>query len=156
MGRKNKQISLEDSERITLRYASKYHPKAEVRDKCHGLLLNHSGMSQKDVALHLGVSQNTVGSWIKTWTKSGIAGLCRKTGQGRKPILSTSNDKHSQLIEKILEQQNQSIKAIQAELMTELAVQMSTDTVKRYLKKMIIHGEESVDVPIKVSKRKSI
>jgi hypothetical protein len=44
MGRKKKQILLEDSERITVGYASKYHYKVELREKCHALLLNHLGM----------------------------------------------------------------------------------------------------------------
>ncbi|NBB30955.1 helix-turn-helix domain-containing protein [Cellulophaga sp. BC115SP] len=69
---------------------------------------------------------------MKTWKESGLAGLCRKSGQGCKPILSIQNTEHNQLIEKVLQQQNQSIKSIQAELAKVLSVDMSTDTVKRY------------------------
>lgn len=155
MGRKKKQIELEESEHSSLLHNSKYHAKAEVREKCQAILLNHSGLSQKDVARHLRVSEVSICHWIQTWKHSGLAGLCRKSGQGRKPILSIQNTEHNQLIEKVLQQQSQSIKSIQAELVKELSVDMSTDTVKRYLKKIVTHGEESVAVLAKGKTKRS-
>lgn len=156
MSRKEKHIELTETERLTLREGSKYHPRPEFRVKCQGLLLNHTGMGFKAIATHLGVNHNTVGNWVKTWETVGIAGLCRKNGQGRKPILSVSNAAHTDLLDKTVETHRQNVKAIRAELVKELATPMSTDTVKRFLKKIITVGDESVDVPIKVKIKKSI
>ena len=132
MSRKEKHIELTETERLTLREGSKYHPKPEFRVKCHGLLLNHTGMSFKAIATHLNINHNTVGSWVKTWETVGIAGLCRKNGQGRKLILSISNTVHTDLLDKTVETYRQNVKAIRAELVKELAIPMSTDTVKRF------------------------
>ncbi len=132
MSRKEKHIELTETERLTLREGSKYHPKPEFRVKCQGLLLNHTGMSFKAIATHLNINHNTVGSWVKTWETVGIAGLCRKNGQGRKLILSISNTVHTDLLDKTVETYRQNVKAIRAELVKELAIPMSTDTVKRF------------------------
>lgn len=58
MSRKEKHIALTETERLTLREGSKYHPKPEFRVKCQGLLLNHTGMGFKAIATHLGVNHN--------------------------------------------------------------------------------------------------
>jgi transposase len=117
--------------------------------KCQGLLLNNSGMDYDKITEHLVVNKNTVCNWIKTWEKKGIAGLARKNGQGRPLILSVSNKQHTEILDKAVESHYQNIKAIQADLVKELATPMSSDTVKRFLKKIIIHTDVSATVPIK-------
>ena len=156
MSRKEKHIELTETERLTLLEGSKYHPKPEFRVKCQGLLLNHTGMRFKAIATHLGVNHNTVGNWVKSWETLGIAGLCRKNGQGRKLILSISNAAHTDLLDKTVQTHRQNVKAIRAELVKELATPMSSDTVKRFLKKILTVGEESVGVPVKVRTKKHI
>ena len=137
MSRKEKHIALTETERLTLREGSKYHPKPEFRVKCQGLLLNHTGMGFKAIATHLGVNHNTVRNWVKAWATVGIAGLCRKNGQGRKLILSINNALHTDLLDKTVETHRQNVKAIRTELVKELAMPMSSDTVKRFLKKFL-------------------
>jgi transposase len=89
------------------------------------------------------VNKNTICNWIKVWDKNGVAGLARKNGQGRKQILSISNKKHTEILDKAVESHYQNIKAIQSDLVKELAIPMSSDTVKRFLKKIIIHTDVS-------------
>jgi transposase len=149
MNRRKKQLNLVESERITLRYGSKYHPKPEFREKCQGILLLDSGMTYINISKHLGVNINTVCNWVKVWQSKGIAGFNRKNGQGRKAILSVSNPRHSELLSKFVEANGQNVKAIQAELIKELIVPMSSDTVKRFLKKTIIRSDAFADVAIK-------
>ena len=76
-------------------------------------------------------------------------GLSRKHGQGRKQILSVSNKKHTDVLDKAVDSHYHNIKAIQADLVKELALPMSTDTVKRFLKKIIIPIDVSVGVRTK-------
>jgi len=63
--------------------------------------------------------------------------------------LSVTNANHIQQLDKAVETHSQNVKAIQAELEKELNTSMSSDTVKRFLKKIIIHGDASVAVRIK-------
>lgn len=149
MSRKEKHIALVESEQITLREGAKYHPKVEFREKCRALLLKQAGVTIKQIAAHLDVNHNTVGNWIKTWERVGIVGLNRKIGQGRSPILSVTNTTHVQYLDRAVESHSQNVKAIQAELVKELNTPMSADTVKRFLKKIIIHGDASAGVRIK-------
>ena len=149
MSRKEKHICLTESEQITLQQGAKYHPKPEFREKCRALLLNQAGVAIKQVATHLAVNPNTVGNWIMGWEEVGIVGLNRKLGQGRNPILTLTNLGHIQLLDKAVEAHSQNVKAIQAELVNELATPMSSDTVKRFLKKIIIHADASAGVRIK-------
>jgi transposase len=150
MSRKEKHIALTEEELITLQQGAKYHPKPEFREKCRALLLNQAGVTIKQIATHLTVNHNTVGNWIMAWEEVGIVGLNRKAGQGRTPILSISNATHTHYLNNAVEAHAQNVKAIQAELVKELNTPMSSDTVKRFLKKIIIHGDASDAVRIKV------
>jgi transposase len=149
MSRKDKHIDLIDAEIVTLQQGSKYHPKPEFREKCRALLLNQAGVTIQQIATHLAVNHNSVGSWIKLWETVGIVGLNRKAGQGRVPILSLNNAIHTQYLNNAVEVHAQNVKAIQAQLVKELALPMSSDTVKRFLKKIIIHGDASAGVRTK-------
>lgn len=149
MSRREKHIDLAESELITLQQGAKYHSKAEFREKCRALLLNQAGVTIKQIAAHLAINHNTVGNWINIWETVGIAGLNRKIGQGRNPILSVTNASHIQHLDKAVDTHAQNVKAIQTELVKELNTSMSSDTVKRFLKKIIIHGDASVGVRIK-------
>ncbi len=134
-------------EKSTLQQGAKHHPKVEFREKCRGLLLNQAGVTIKQVATHLSVNHNTVGNWIKAWEKLGIAGLQRKTGQGRIPILNVTSSDHVKALEKAVNTDAKNVKMIQAELIETLNTPMSSDTVKRFLKKIIIPGVVSAVAP---------
>lgn len=149
MSRKEKHIDLSPTEQITLQQGAKYHPKPEFREKCRALLLNQAGVTIKQIATHLAVNHNTIGNWIMGWEEVGLVGLNRKPGQGRNPILNLTNSGHVQVLDKAVQAHAQNVKAIQAELVKELATPMSSDTVKRFLKKIIIHGDVSAGVRMK-------
>ena len=143
MSRKEKHIDLSESEENKLLQASKYHEKPQYREKCRAILLNHAGVSIKHIAQHLKISHITVGKWLIAWEEYQFDSLDRKKGQGRKLILSVTNSAHVETLDKAVEIHRQNIKGIQTELIKELQTAMSTDTVKRFLKKIIIHGDAS-------------
>ncbi len=74
---------------------------------------------------------------MRAWETSRFSSLARKVGQGRKPILTVTNALHTDVLDKAVEAHRQDVKAIQAELIQSLEVPMSTDTVKRFLKKLL-------------------
>ncbi len=147
MSRKEKHIDLTATEIFTLQQGAKHHPKTEFREKCRALLLNQAGVTIKQIATHLAVNHNTVGNWIMAWEELGITGLHRKTGQGRSPILNITSSIHVEALVKAVETNAQNVKIVQAELIEALNTPMSADTVKRFLKKIIIPGGVSAVVP---------
>lgn len=148
MSRKEKHIALSESEQATLLQESKYHEKPQYREKCRAILLNHAGVSIKQVAQHLRISHISIGKWLIAWENYKFNSLARKQGQGRKPILSVTNAAHVELLDKAVEVHRQNVKGIQTELINSLETPMSSATVKRFLKKIIIHGDASADVHI--------
>lgn len=148
MSRKEKHIDLSESEENRLLQASKYHEKSQYREKCRAILLNHAGVSIKQIAQHLKISHITIGKWLIAWQEYQFDSLARKKGQGRKPILTIANSAHVETLDKAVEIHRQNVKGIQTELIKELQTTMSTDTVKRFLKKIIIHGDASDAVRI--------
>lgn len=142
MGRK-RCIELTETEHLTLREGIKNHSKHEFRRCCQALLWSHKGWSAKAVASELEVCPQTVGNWLTAWQSSGLVGLMRQQGQGRKPILSVTNMAHQQALDTALQAHYQDSERIKVDLQTALGVSMSRDTVKRFLKKTVIRGTVS-------------
>lgn len=74
--------------------------------------------------------------------------LARKKGQGCKPILTLTNSTHTDLLDKAVNIHRQDVKSIKVALVEALGKPMSTETVKRFLKKIIIHGGACDVAPI--------
>lgn len=146
MSRKKRYIKLTETEVFTLREGSKNHPKPEFRERCQALLLSHSGLSIRQIASHLGYCVQSVGSWYTEWENKGIIGLRRSKGQGRIPILSIDDQEHTLALSEAVCKHYQDVKSIKAEMTLALGQEMSTDTVKRFLKKIITVGDVSAQI----------
>lgn len=149
MSRKKKYIELTESEEIMLTEGLKHHPKASFRQKSNALLMSHRGLEISFIASFFQVKPHTVGMWFKSWETQGLCGLKRMKGQGRKSILKVSNQAHIAALDAAVERHYQDVGRIKSDLETSLKLSMSKDTVKRFLKKIITHGEEFDAVPIK-------
>jgi transposase len=132
MSRKQRYIELSESEQATLREGSKYHSKHEFRERCQALLLSKKGWSIQQLAEHFEVVPHTIGHWFNDWETRGLVGLMRHSGQGRKTILRLDNQAHTQALEKAVDQSYQDVGRIKVELETQLKLEMSNDTVKRF------------------------
>ena len=143
MSRQKRCISLSDTEKLTLREALKNHPKHEFRRACQALLWSYKGFSAKEVAAYTEVSQHSIGKWLSVWQEQGLVGLMRQKGQGKKPILSLTNNFHQQALSRALTAHYQDAERIKADLQMALGQTMSRDTVKRFLKKMTTTGDAS-------------
>jgi transposase len=149
MSRKNKYIQLSEPEEITLTEGLHHHPKAEFRQKSNALLMSHKGLTISFIASFFRVKPHTIGVWFKDWETEGLCGLRRMKGQGRKSILKVSNQAHITALDVAVEKHYQDVERIKTDLESSLKMNMSKDTVKRFLKKIITHGEEFAAVPIK-------
>jgi transposase len=83
------------------------------------------------------ISEITVYAWLDRWEKLGLSGLMNRPGRGRKAILSLQNSTHVKSVKSAVGKNPQSVKQVVAELETALDTEMSTDTVKRFLKNLV-------------------
>lgn len=140
MSRKKRFIRLTDSEIITLEEGHKNGKSYQFRDRCQCLLLSNQGYTTNELKAIFKVSLITIYSWFNRWELNGIAGLLNRPGQGRKVKLSLDNEYHVKALEELAEENYQDVKRIRDELEKKFNLSLSTDTVKRYLKKITFDG----------------
>ncbi len=105
------------------------------RNRCHAILLKSEGRYSEEVGKILGMSHNTVNSWLKRYKTSGIVGLATAPGRGRKPLISVELDKTS--IETKVSEHRQRVSVAQTEWETEKADRtVSRATFRRFLKEL--------------------
>lgn len=126
-------IELSEEQRQALTDGYKNGKTASYRKRCHILLLNHDGHSNKHIAEILGIQKPSVFNWIKRYNQQGIEGLQTKAGQGRPKIL---DEQHEQIIKECVNQERQRLRLITQEMQTKTGKQFSQKTLKRFLKKL--------------------
>lgn len=122
---------------MTLREGHKNHLQVQFRNRCQCLILSHQGSTVAQLTKLFEISEITVYAWFDRWEKQGLVGLMNKPGRGRKAILSLQNSDHVKSVKSAAGRNPQSVKKIVAELETALDTEMSTDTVKRFLKNLV-------------------
>lgn len=130
-------VKLTEAELATLREGHKNHLQFQFRNRCQCLILSHQGATVGQLAELFEISEITVYSWFDRWQKHGLCALMNKPGRGRKPILSLQNSAHVKSVKSAVGKNPQSVKQVVAELEIALDTEMSTDTVKRFLKNLV-------------------
>jgi transposase len=116
----------------------------DYRKRCHGVLLNIQGHQIKEIAEILNCTTQSVYVWIRNWQKSGIEGLSRKSGQGRKPKLVHTNNEHIQVVQAAVANHPQSSAQILAEVKEKLSLEdLSEKSLSRFLKTLVTGGNGS-------------
>lgn len=80
------------------------------------------------------VSRPTITNWFDSWEEQGIVGLWNKAGQGRKPILTDSDQAR---IKASVQASPQQLKQVRLVLKEELQKEFSTKTLQRFLKSLV-------------------
>lgn len=142
MGRPAKRIELHESERQDLNEGYTNDSSPAFRRRCHGVLLKSQGRSSEEIGEILGVTKLSVDNWVFRYEKNGIEGLRTCPGQGRKPILETSD---AEVVEEVLREERQRLKRAQEMLSKKLNKQFSVTTLKRFLKVLAFDGNGFVD-----------
>jgi transposase len=101
-------------------------------------VLSSQGRTVSELAQFFEVSKITIYGWFDRWESAGITGLMNRPGQGRKPILSLQNPEHIESVKTAVGKNAQTLKAVVAELESVLDEKMSVDTVKRFLKNLVL------------------
>ena len=147
MGRKNKFIEkLSVEEQSTLNYAVKNSIRADFRKRCEIVLLSHKGFTTAQIVEITDLTKLTVYKALQKWRESGISGLIRQKGQGRKAVLDINNAEHVKLVEQQVELNPQKIEDLIPQIEQELQVEsFSKWTLKRFLKNLTSPGSDSAE-----------
>ncbi len=141
MGKK-KIVQLSDEQRDELENGYRNGKSHAFRQRCQMMLLKSEQRSSSEVAGIMGCCEMVVNSWQQRFEEEGIKGLATRPGRGRPPILSQQNPEHLRKVRQEIKQHPNSVKTVVAHLEQELDLAMHPETLKRFLKKMVIASVE--------------
>ncbi len=139
-------VKLSEAELVTLQEGHKNGSQFQFRNRCFCLILSHQGKNVAELAQFFDVSHITVYSWFDAWEHSGITGLMNRRGQGRKPILSLQNPQHVEKVKALIAGNPQSVKSVVAQIEPVLGLKMHPETLKRFLKNLVLVSAASAPV----------
>lgn len=137
MGKK-KIVILSDEQQTELDKGYRKGKNHAFRERCHLILLKSENRTSEEVAEILDCCEMSVNNWQKRYEKQGIKGLETRPGRGRRPILSQQNPEHLRKAQKEIKCHPNSVKTVVAALEEDLGLMMHPETLKRFLKKMVI------------------
>lgn len=136
MGKK-KTVELNDVQRAELEKGYRKGKSHSFRQRCQMILLKADKRTSLEVAAISGCCEVVVNNWLNRYLVEGINGLETRAGRGRPPILSQQNPAHLKKVEAGIKEHPNSVKTVIAGLEKEFGLEMSTDTLKRFLKKTV-------------------
>ena len=136
MGKK-KIVQLSAEQRAELEKGHRKGKNHTFRERCQMILLKAENRTSGEVSEILGCCEVVVNNWQKRFESEGIKGLETRAGRGRRPILSQQNPEHLQKVAGEIKEHPNSVKTVIAKLEADLGLEMSPDTLKRFLKKMV-------------------
>ena len=112
-----------------------------TRDRAHILRLNAQGWNTPAISAMFECHQHTIRSTIRRWEQRGLGGLWEASGRGAKPKLQAED---LQYVEGLLAQETRTYNSNQLvkKLKQEREVDLSSDRLRRLLKKNVIDGNE--------------
>ncbi len=121
-------LSLKLLERIYRQ--SRHH---QVRQRAHFLILACQGAKVKELMKIFKVSHKTIYNWINRWELEGMVGLYNKPGRGTK---RTFNSEQESIIREWALQEPRQLKLVLDKVKKEWGIEVSTETIKRILKRL--------------------
>lgn len=135
---KTKIVELDKEQRAELEKGYKNGKSHAFRIRCQMILLKSEKRTSLEVADFLGCCEVAVNNWLKRYSEEGIEGLKTRAGRGRPPILSQQNAEHLKKVKAEIRKHPNSVKTVVARLEEDLDLTMHPETLKRFLKKMVI------------------
>jgi transposase len=135
---KIKVVELTNEQRAELEKGYRNGKSHTFRSRCQMVLLKSEKRTSVEVAEVLGCCEMVINNWLTRYLEEGIEGLRTRAGGGRPPILWQQNPAHLQKVKDEIEKHPNSVKTVVAALDEDLDLQMHPETLKRFLKKMVI------------------
>ena len=116
-----------------------------TRDRAHILRLNAQGWNVPAISEMFECHQHTVRKTIRRWEERGLLGLWEALGRGAKPRCQAEDLEY---VKELLAQSNRTYNSTQlvSQLKQERNIDLSSDRLRRLLKKKIIDG--NVPAPV--------
>ena len=128
-------IELTATETAQLEKVHLTSPNAVARRRSQCLLLSAKKHSINQLMAVFSVCRITVYNWFDRWQAEGLASLQHRPGKGRKRLLAPIEQP---VLEELVRDTPQNLKAVLHELATQHAVECSKDTLRRQLKKVAV------------------
>lgn len=135
---KTRIIELTIEQRTALEHGYRKGRNHAFRMRCQMMLLKSEKRTSLEISKIMGCCEVVVNRWLNRYQEHGIEGLETRAGRGRKPKLSTQNPLHLQKVKAEIAKHPQSVKTVVAKLAEDMDLTMHPDTLKRFLKKMVI------------------
>ena len=129
---------LDEAAEAALESLYKQSPNHTLRQRCQLVLLKATGRTSHDVGQVVGLCHVSVNSWLRRYRKEGITGLETKSGRGRKPRLTVTDDAGS--VRAAVEANRQRIALAKAEWESQRVAgepAVSRDTFRAFLKVLV-------------------
>lgn len=111
-----------------------------VRQRAHCILLSGEGKTTKERMPIFAVARLTISHWFKAWERRHFAGLYDHAGRGRPHKLTAAEQEQAH---QYMAQPPQNLQKVAQLIAQETANRVSTQTLKRLLKKSAISGNGS-------------
>jgi len=128
-------LSLETQQLLRRCYKESKHHR--VRQRAHCILLSFSGKTTDDLVRIFNVTRLTIYHWFDAWETRHFAGLYDHAGRGRHPKLTREEQEK---VRQYIEEYPQDMKKVVHLLEQETSKLVSTRTIKRLLKKIVMSG----------------
>ncbi len=146
MSRKKRFIEkLREEQRSSLERGYRTGKSHLYRRKCHCIVLSNEGKTVQELANLYGVKTRTVYSWFDLWESEGIKGLALKPGRGRKPKLNVSDEIQVKTVKALIENEPRNLNRVVGQIKSQLDIDLSKKTLKRFLKNLNTNGSDFVN-----------
>lgn len=144
MSRKNKFVEkLTKEQKSSLKKGYQTGKSHIFRRKCQCILLSDEGKTVKELCDFFSVSQISIYNWLKEWESQGIEGLKLKPGRGRPPKLNLADQNQVKKVKSLVENEPKNLNRVVGQLQSELGIDLSKKTLKRFLKNLNTNGNAS-------------
>lgn len=131
--RKSK-LELTESDRFKLEEGYKNGASHQFRTRCKAVLLKSEGKTGEQIKDILDVSLPSIYTWIANFKSEGIKGLETRPGQGRKPIMDSTDEL---VVQKAIEEDRQSLSKAKEAWQNATGKEASDSTFRRFLEVLV-------------------
>ena len=144
MSRKNRFIEkLTKGQKSSLKKGHQTGKSHLYRRKCQCILLSYEGKTVSELSDFFSVSIISIYNWFNKWESEGIDGLKLKPGRGRPSKLSLTNQEQVKKEKILVENEPKNLNRVVGQLKSELGIDLSKKTLKRFLKNLNTDGNDS-------------
>ena len=151
MSRRNRFLEkLTEEQKRSLEQGYKTGKHFIFRRKCQSILLSHQGKTISELCELYGVGRLSVSTWLNLWESDGIKGLELKPGRGRPAKLRVDDEKQVKVVKTLVENEPKNLNRVVGQVKSELGIELSKKTLKRFLKNLNIQVET---IPKKIKRQ---